>query len=251
MRMLPITLLALWVGSSACSPQRPTRAPEPLSIAAASNLADAFTSIGKAFTDQTQVPVTFNFGSTAQLAQQIDNGAPFDVFAAADTAHVDQLIAGGLIQPDTRRLYARGRLALWAPRWDTATLSPEALKDPRIRFVAIAQPGAAPYGKAAVDALTRLKLWQTLQPKIVYANNIQMAKQFTASGNADAAFTAWSLVFAEANAVRVDAALHAPLDQAAGIVTGSRNQRDAQRFLDFLTGKQGRAVLARYGYEFP
>lgn len=251
MRKRTGALLALVLTCACSKPERPASAPGPLSVAAASNLTDVFGAVAKAFTEQTQVPVTFSFGSTAQLAQQIDNGAPFDVFAAADTAHVDALVNQGRVTKQSRCVYARGRLALWAPQWDTATLAPDALKDPRIRFIAIAQPGAAPYGQAAVDALTQLDLWETLKPKIVYANNIQMAKQFVQSGNADAAFTAYSLLTAEKNVVRIDAALHQPLDQAAGIVEGSPREREAARFLDFLTGTQGRAILARYGYEFP
>ncbi len=251
MRKRTLALLALAVTCACTKPERPVTAPGPLSVAAAANLADAFGSVGKAFTEATQAPVVFSFGSTAQLAQQIDHGAPFDVFAAADTAHVDGLVNKGRVRKESRRVYARGRLALWAPRWEGAALTVEALKDPRVRFIAIAQPGAAPYGQAAVDALTQLGLWETLKPKIVYANNIQMAKQFAQSGNADAAFTAYSLVTAERNVVKVDAGLHQALDQASGVVEGSPREREAMRFLDFLCGGKGRAILARYGYEFP
>ena len=251
MQKRTVALLALALTCACTKPERPVNAPGSLSVAAASNLTEVFGAVGKAFTDASQVPVTFSFGSTAQLAQQIDHGAPFDVFVAADTTHVDALLDKGRIAKQSRLVYARGRLALWAPTWDTATLSPEALKDARIRFIAIAQPSAAPYGQAAVDALTHLNLWETLKPKIVFANNIQMAKQFVESGNADAAFTAFSLLTAEKNVVKVDAGLHQSLNQAAGIVEGSPREREATRFLDFLTSTPGRAILARYGYEFP
>jgi len=163
-------------------------------VGAAANLTDVFTEVGRAFKAKTGVEVVFSYGSTAQLAQQIENGAPFDVFAAADTDHVDSLVSKGKLVSDSRAVYAIGQLALWIPKGEQSGV--RELKDlarQSVRFIAIAQPELAPYGQAAVDSLKAAGLWDVLQPKVVFANNISQAKQFAISGNADAAFTAYSL----------------------------------------------------------
>ena len=219
-----------------------------LTVAAAANLTEVFAQIGQAFTRQTRIRMVFSYASTAQLAQQIENAAPFDVFAAADTVHVDQLVHHGKILPESRVVYARGRLALWDPRDLVKKL--DDLTNPSVRFVAIAKPETAPYGEAAVETLKSLGTWAKVQPKVVYATNINMAKQYAATGNADAAFTAYSLVQHErGRVIIVDEKLHQPIDQAVGIVSGSSRKADARRFVAFLTAKEGRDILERFGYQ--
>jgi molybdate transport system substrate-binding protein len=243
--------IARWLGIgvvlACCVACRKTEQPD-LTVAAAANLTDVFAQIGQAFTQQTGIHVVFSYGSTAQLAQQIENAAPFDVFAAADTAHVDQLVREGKILGESRVIYARGRLALWDPHDSVKKL--DDLSQPFIRFVAIAKPEVAPYGEAAVESLKNLGIWDKVQPKVVYATNINMAKQYAATGNADAAFTAYSLVQHErGRIIIVDEKLHQPIDQAVGIVSGSSRKADAKRFVSFLTGKEGRDILERFGYQ--
>jgi molybdate transport system substrate-binding protein len=227
--------------------------PHVLTVAAAANLTEAFEQVGPAFTRQTGIHVVFSYASTAQLAQQIENAAPFDVFAAADLEHVDQLIREGKLLPQSRAIYARGRLALWVPRDSKARI--EKLRDlsaTSVRFVSIAQPEAAPYGAAAVETLRNAGIWDSVQPKVVYASNINMSKQFAATGNADAAFTAYALVRNEpGRVILIDEKLHRPIDQALGIVSASLRQADAWRFVSYLTTGEGRAILERYGYQLP
>lgn len=224
-----------------------------LTVAAASNLIGVFDEIGSAFKKQAGVEVVLSYGSTAQLAQQIENGAPFDVFAAADTKHVDQLIATKQIAADSRTVYARGQLALWIPDGDSSGL--RELKDlarPDVKFISIAQPQLAPYGEAALEAIKAAGLWETLQPKIVYASNISMARQYAATGNANAALTAYSLVRKDAGAVvKVDPSLYKPIDQAAGIVESSGQAAQARQFLAFLAGLEGKKILSAHGYLIP
>jgi len=221
-----------------------------LTVAAAANLTSAFAPIGQAFTQETGIHVVFSYASTAQLTQQIENAAPFDVFAAADTRHVDQLIGDAKILPESRAIFARGRLALWDPKGAVKKI--EDLTAASIRFVAIAKPEAAPYGEAAVESLKSLGIWDAIQPKVVYATNINMAKQYAATGNAEAAFTAYSLVQNEGGRIIVvDEKLHQPIDQAAGIVSTSAHKGEARRFVAFLTGKEGRDILERFGYQVP
>lgn len=219
-------------------------------VAAAANLTDVFGQVGHDFEAKTGVHPVFSFASTAQLTQQIENGAPFDVFAAADTTHVDELERKGLLFAGSRAVYARGVLALWVPPNSQARINRvEDLVDPKVRFIAVAKPELAPYGQATVETLTRLGIWDRVRPKIVYAESISGAKQYGMSNNADAVFTAYSLVFKEpGKVIRVDESLHQPIDQALGIVAGGKHIDAARKFAAFLLTGEGRKVLAAYGY---
>jgi molybdate transport system substrate-binding protein len=245
-RWLPCVVLLL--ASCAVRPAPP--APEALTVAAAANLTNVLGEVAQAFTKKTEVQVVFSYGNTSQLAQQIENGAPFDVFAAADTEHVDALIKTGKLVSGSRAVYARGQLALWDPKGDVHALTD--LLNPKIRFIAIAQPELAPYGQGAVEALKAAGLWDKLNSRFVYANSISEARQLAASGNADAAFTAYSLVLHDSGTVlKVDPALYRPIDQALAIVSASPRTREARQFDAFLLGPDGRSILASNGYLLP
>lgn len=224
-----------------------------ITIGAAANLAEVFPQIGREFERETGIHPVFSFASTAQLARQIENSAPLDVFAAADSEHVAALENKGLIALGSRAIYARGVLALWVPPSSQAMVtSLEELTRPNIRVIAIAKPDLAPYGQAAVDTLRHLGIWDQVQPKIVYAENISMAKQYGKSNNADAVFTAYSLVLHEnGNIIRVDDRWHHPIDQELGIVANSQRREAARQFVDFLMNGAGRSILSSYGYEGP
>jgi molybdate transport system substrate-binding protein len=244
-------LLAL-VTLSGCRTQQPHAQPE-LTIAAAANLTDVFNRIGPAFEAETGIHPIFSFASTAQLTRQIESAAPFDVFAAADSEHVAELEKKGLLTSGSRAIYARGVLALWIPQSSKATVRRiEDLTSPAVRVIAIAKPDLAPYGQAAVDSLEKIGIWARVQPKVVYAENISMAKQYGSSRNADAVFTAYSLVLHESGSViPVDESLHQPILQELGIVAKSPKQAAARKFEDFLLRGGGRSVLGRFGYQLP
>ncbi len=230
----------------------PTTTDGKLTVAAAANLMDVFGEVGRAFQAKTGVEVIFSYGSTAQLATQIDNGAPFDLFAAADTDHVDSLVATQKLTKDSRAIYALGQLALWIPEGGPAIHELKDLGGPQIRFVAIAQPELAPYGQATVEVLKGAGLWDAVQPKLVYGTSISMAKQFAASGSTNAAFTAYSLVLREKGTVlKIDPKLYKPIEQAMGIVAASARPEAAKQFRSFLLGPEGRAILANNGYLLP
>lgn len=234
---------------SACTTPAKTTKPA-LSVAAASNLTAAFEPIAKAFTAATGTPVVYSYGSTAQLSEQIRNGAPFDVFASADTAHVTQLAREGKLIAASQAVYARGQLALWFPRLSSAAPpSLDLLKAPSIRYIAIANPKLAPYGAAAIQLLERSNLRARLDPKIVFTTTISMAKQLAATGNADAAITAYGLVLRDGGTVvRVDPSLYDPIDQSLGIIAATAHRDQAARFTEFVLGAQGQSVLASFGY---
>ena len=224
-----------------------------VTVAAAANLTDAFQRIGTRFEAETGIHPVFSFASTSQLALQIENLAPFDVFAAADSEHVEQLDRKGLLLPGSRAVYARGVLALWIPPGSAAHVSQiEDLSSTEVRVIAIAKPELAPYGQAAVDSLERLGIWEQVKPKVVFAENINMAKQYGVSNNADVVFTAQSLVLHEAGKViQVDEKLHQPIDQQVGIVARSEHPDAAKKFAAMLLGKEGNEILAAYGYQTP
>ena len=224
-----------------------------LTVAAAANLTDVFAEVATKFEAQTGIAVVYSFGATANLTMQAEHAAPFDVFAAADVVHIDQLDNGALLTPGSKAIYARGRLVLWVPPGSQAHVTRiEDLRNADVRIVAVANPKLAPYGLAAVETLRKTGLWTAIEPKVVYAESIIAAKQFAATGNADVGFTAGSLVLSSGgNAIPIPGNLHAPIDQAIGILRSSGEQGEARQFVQFLLGHEGREILGRYGYGFP
>ena len=170
--------------------------------------------------------MVFSFGATADLAKQIENGAPFDVFAAADTEHVDSLEKKGLLTPGTRALYARGRLVMWVP--PGSKLKADRIEDIVAKDfdrIAVAKPDVAPYGRATVESLRALGIWEQVEPRVIYAQNVSQAKQYASTGNAEVAFIPLALVPAGSGTyIEVDEALHQPIFQSLGIVGSSDKQ---------------------------
>lgn len=242
--------------SVSCQPQTSETAPDgspQLIVAAAANLTDAFEEIGQRFTSTTGTRVVFSFGATADLARQIENGAPFDVFAAADTAHVDRLEHQGLLTPGTRALYARGRLVMWLPPGNTRKVERiEDVVSPEFERIAIAKPDIAPYGRATVESLRALGIWEQIERRVVYGQNVTQAKQFAATGNAEVAFMPLALVKpGEGHYLEVDERLHQPIEQALGVIKASPNQDVAQQFVDYLLSGEGQELLSKKGYLKP
>jgi molybdate transport system substrate-binding protein len=225
-------------------------APAQITVAAAANLMEVAQALGSQFEVLAHVHPVFSFGSTAQLTQQIENSAPFDVFMAADAEHIEKLEREHLITPIRNSIYAIGILALWVP--PSAHVPISAIQDlaaADVRVIAVANPKLAPYGSATVDALQHAGIWDQVKSKIVYAENISMAKQYGVSNNADAVFTAYSLVLKQpGKVIRIDESMHQAIIQKLGIVARSDHPAAARSFLDFVLGAQGRAILSRHGY---
>jgi molybdate transport system substrate-binding protein len=252
--LIPWSALAFLLLCASCSPKTslsPQADSDEINVAAAANLTDAFTELGKRFTAQTNIRVVYSFGSTSDLAKQIENGAPFDLFAAADVEHVDGLNHQGLLVDGTQALYARGRLVLWTPPRSRVTLNQiEDLRRADVERISIAKPDVAPYGRAAVEALKALNLWAEVEPKVIYGQNVSQAKQYAATGNAEAAFIPRSLVKAdEGHAIEIDERLHQPLNQALAVIKTSEKPDAARRFAAYVLSPEGQALLERYGYK--
>lgn len=218
----------------------------------------AFEDIGHAFTRKTGQTVSFTFGSSGLMARQILEGAPFDVFAAADRASVDRL-GHSVCDASTKQVYARGRLALWSRASSTGSpvMSParslEELVEPRFVRIAIANPETAPYGQAAREALMHAGLWDAIAPRIVYAENVRQALQLAETGNAEVALVARSLVFDRSGnpGVLVDAAMHTPLEHEIIACRGGSHADAARAFVAFVDSETGQGVLAKHGLERP
>jgi len=225
-----------------------------LRVAAASDLTLAFAELGASYEKATGQRVVFSFGSTGLLERQVVEGAPFDVFAAADVSFVDDAVDAGACDGETKRIYAVGRLAVvTAPGVAFGPIGISELADKRIARVAIANPGHAPYGRAARQAMQRAGVWSIVEPKVVYGENVHQALEFAESGNADAAIVAEALTMGRpAGAVPVPAELHDPIDQAVVVCSrGAAEARAAEGFCAYLTSPAGSALIHKYGFTAP
>lgn len=238
------------------APAEPTQEP---TIAAASDLNAALPEVAALFEKATGKRVKLTFGSSGNFAQQIQNGAPFEVFLSADEGYVQKLAAAGKTDGDGA-LYATGRIGLFQPKGSPIKADGElkdlaaAVKDGRLQKFAIANPEHAPYGRAAMEALQHAGLWDAIQPKLVLGENVSQATQFATSGSAQGGVIPLSLaltpqVQAAGTFELIPADWHKPLRQRAVVLKGSGET--ARAFYDFLQKPEARAVLKRFGFTLP
>ncbi len=227
-----------------------------LTVAAASDLSFALKDISANFQRETGNTIKVSFGSSGNLYTQILNGAPFDVFFSADTQYPQELSDSRLVEPGTMQVYAIGHLVLYLPkdsRLDSERKGLEALLDPTVKKIAIANPEHAPYGRAAVAALKRAGVYYKILAKLVYGENVSQAAQFVQSGNAQAGLVPLSLAMAptlkdSGRYWTVPPDYYPALKQAVIIMQGSRNKKLALEFLQFLKKPESVEVLKRYGF---
>jgi molybdate transport system substrate-binding protein len=225
-------------------------------VAVAANVMAAMQRIATDFERDTGHRAVLTSGATGKFYAQIVNGAPFDVFLAADDATPARLEAEGRTAAGSRFTYAIGRLVLWSSRGGLVDAQGDVLRRGAFAHLAIANPKTAPYGAAAIEALTSLGLLDVLAPRFVQGENIAQAHQFVASGNAELGFVALSQVtqagtMADGSAWIVPAHLHAPIRQSAVQLATVRDPAAAQALLRYLKGEKARAVLRDFGYEVP
>ncbi len=229
----------------------------PIRLAAAADLEPVLPPILKQFTQTTGTEVQATFQASAVLTTQIQNGAPFDLFLSADTGYPKRLIDAGLADGAAGShapvIYARGTLVLWE-RKDSKLPPPslELLRNPDLKRLAIANPERAPYGRAAVAALTTLKLYDSLKPHLVTAENISQTAQFADSGNADAGLisltSALTPRLAESGAYFViPRDLYPPIEQGAAIILKTTQPDAARKLLEYLLSPPVQAQLGKSG----
>jgi molybdate transport system substrate-binding protein len=250
-RLAPLAALILALACVTACKNKSTTTPahDELTVAAASDLTPAFEEIGRAFEAANGIKVVFMFGSTGMLTRQIENGAPVDVFAAANVSYVDELDKNGLIIPDSRAIYARGRITLWTR--DDSPIRLQGVADlarPEVMRIAIANPDHAPYGLAAKQALESVGIWDHVKPKLVYGDNIRQTLQYAETGNVDVSIVALSLsVQGHGRWTLIPEELHQPIDQGLGIIKTTKHEQAARAFIAFIEGPQGQEIMKKYG----
>ena len=230
-------------------------AAQGLRVAAASDLQVALPAIAAAFEKQTGQKSTLTFGSSGNFFAQIQNGAPFDVFLSADIDYPRQLERSGHAERGSLYEYATGHIVLWT-RNDSGIdvrRGLGVLTDARVRHIAIANPDTAPYGRAAVAALRHENLYDRVRDRLVMGENISQAAQFAQTGNAEVGVLALSIALAPAmksagTYFEIPEAWHPPIEQAAIVVTSSRQKALARQFIEYLKRPGTVRILQSYGF---
>lgn len=226
---------------------------DDVQVAVAANFTAPIQAIAKEFEKDTGHRLVTAFGATGQFYAQIKNGAPFEVFLAADDTTPAKLEAEGDTVKGSRFTYAIGTLALWSAKDGYVDAEGSVLKQNQFQHLAIANPKAAPYGLAATQVLQKLNLTDATRAKLVEGQNITQAYQFVATGNAELGFVALSQIYQEGKITHgsawvVPAALHEPIRQDAVILAKGKDNPAAQALVDYLKGPKAAAVIAAYGY---
>lgn len=241
-----VCLNLLWAGAAHSS---------DLTVSAAASLRDAFTEIGREF-EKAGAPhrVLFNFGASGQLLQQIARGAPVDVLATADLETMDRAEAQGLIEKETRLLFARNRLVLAVPSDSTLPLQSLAdLQSARVTRIAIGNPDSVPAGHYAKSALEASKLWEPLRPKLVNTQSVRQALDYVSRGETETGFVYLTDAALMPDRVRVAFRVNVSTDivYPTAVVKGGSAARAGQQFVKFLASERAQAILQKFGFERP
>ena len=244
---------ALVLVATGCGAKKDAVSQEPLRIAAASDLQSALPRLAERFKARTGVETTLIFGASGRLSEQIRQGAPFDVFLAANEKFIRDLASEGTIKPESVQTYARGSLVLAAHRdMSDHVRTLDDLTKPEVKKIGLANPQTAPYGMAGKQALERAGLWDKLQPKIVIADSVRQALIYVQRGDVEAAFVGRAIAdVPEIRPLEVDPSLYDPIIQALGIVSATRRPDDSGRFVRFVVGDEGQGILKEFGFAPP
>ncbi len=225
-----------------------------LTVAAASSLKDALTEIKKVYEESSKnVKVTFSFGASGALQQQIENGADVDIFISAAVKQMDSLEEKGLIIPDTRKNFLENQVVLIVPKDSTLITDFKDLTLDKVKQIGLGEPKGVPVGQYAEEVLSNLKILKQLQKKAVYGNNVKEVLTWVETGNVDAGI----VYFTDAkisDKVRIAAAApegsHKPVYYPAAVIKESKNPEEAKGFTDFLYGSKAKAIFEKYGFTF-
>lgn len=226
---------------------------DEIRVAAASNFSGAITTLSLQFEENTGHKVTLIFGSSGKHYAQIKNGAPFDVFFSADLQRPELLEQEGIALSGSRFTYALGQLVLWSPKQGFVDSDARVLSQGKFRFLAIANPKLAPYGKAAREVLRAQGLWNRLSGRLVRGENIGQTFQFVNSGNAELGFVAYAQVKRlnqkmTGSIWKIPQALYTPIEQQAVLL---KDDEAARAFLLFVRSEEALEIIRDYGYDTP
>ena len=259
MKTFCCALLALCLLVSSASWAQSDKSNTELTVAAAADLNSVLKDIAEGFETKTGVHARLSFGASGALTQQIENGAPFDLFFSADMDFPRQLIRDGQADGPSPYQYAVGKLVLWVPAdspLDVEHKGMTVLLDPSVKKISIANPQHAPYGRAAVEALKHAGLYERLSDRFVMGENISQAAQFVESGNAQAGFVALAHAIAPAMQGKgkyweVPADSYAPLAQGVVVISRSPRKKEAEQFLEYIKTQSARNLFQKYGFTLP
>ena len=231
---------------------------EEITIAAASDLNFAMKDLVAEYEKVTGNHAKLSLGSSGNFFAQIQNGAPFDLYFSADIGYPKKLEEAGLTVPESLYRYAVGRIVVWTGHESRINVAKgfDALRDPKVKKIAIANPKHAPYGRAAVAAMERFNVYKEVKDRLVLGENISQAAQFIESGACDIGIIALSLALAPTMKTRgtyweVPEGTYPLLEQGAVILKQSKNQDAARNFLEYMKGSQGQEIMKRYGFILP
>ncbi len=227
--------------------------PVNLTVSAAISLSNALQEIKQIYqAKQASVNITYNFGASGALQQQISQGANIDVFFSAATKQMDTLQKNNLLVNETMRNLLTNSLVLITPKGGVHLTNFKQITDGQIKHIAIGEPKSVPVGQYSQELLTKLGIWQQVQPKVVFGNNVRQVLTFVETGNADAGIV-YTTDAKESNQVKVRATapgnFHSPIIYPVAVIKGSRNQEAAKSFVQFLTSGQAKTVFKKYGFD--
>jgi len=244
-----IALLAVIILAQLCAAQ-------DFRVAAAADLQFAMQDIAAQFQKETGKSVEVIYGSSGNFFQQLQNGAPFDIFFSANLDYAKRLEAAGLTEPGSYYRYAKGKIVIWVPNDSKIDLKPglEVLLDPSIKKIAVANPQHAPYGQAAVAAMQKAGVYDKVKSKLVLGENISQTASFVMSGSADLGILALSLALSpnmkdKGRYAEIAADQYPPIEQACVILSSSKNKEAARQFLQFIKTPAIGKLLERYGFD--
>jgi molybdate transport system substrate-binding protein len=233
-------------------------AAQEITVAAAADLQFVMQDVGARFQKDTGKSVKLIYGSSGNFAQQLQNGAPFDMFFSANLDYPKRLEAAGLTEPGSFYQYAIGKIVIWVPNDSKLDVGPglKAFLDPSIKKIAIANPEHAPYGKAAVAAMQKENIYDQVKDKFVLGENISQTASFVASGSADVGIVALSLALSrnmkeKGRYAEIPAADYPAIEQACVIMRSSKNKDIAQQFLKFIQSAPVKELFQKYGFAIP
>lgn len=227
-------------------------------IAVAANFTKTIEEIGQAFAQDTEHKARFSFGPTGKLFAQISNGAPFDLFFAANEKTPKAAIEKKFAIKDSYFIYAQGALALYSASLPVATQKQTILTHSKIRFISVANPKTAPYGTQAIHYLKKTGLYDTVKPKLVNGESVAHAFQYAITGNAQLGFVALSHLIDPISPAKnkgeywvIPTSDYEPINQAAVMLKRGENNSAAQAFLNYIQSDKAQAIIKKYGYSIP
>src|SRR6266705_3837319 len=251
--MVPGRVLALALLLGVAAPA----SAEELTLSVAISMKDAIEELGRGFTQaRPGVVLRHNLGASGELSKQIEAGAPVDLFISAAARQMDELETKGLLVPGSRRVFARNVLVAVKPADSRVDLArPSDLLDPRVKRIVIGNPKTVPVGQYTEESLRALGLWDRVQGKLVFAENVRQALDYVARGEVDAGFVYTTDAATRAQGVkeafRPPDDSYRPIVYPGAVVAAAKQPALGQAFLDLLGGPQGRSVLSRFGFQPP